>query len=53
MSNNLESKIKEILAKHYADILSELETIIDSDCVELSISVESTEVDNEFECRLG
>lgn len=53
MDKTLQSKVQDILAKHYAEILSELDEVVDSDSVELTITVESAEVENEFKCKIG
>lgn len=45
----MEKKIKDIISKHYGEILSELEEIIDTDNTSLSIKVES----NDFNCELA
>ena len=45
----MEEKLREIIAKHYSEILSELEELIDTDEIALLIEVSN----NEFTCKLG
>ena len=46
----MEEKLREIIAKHYSEILSELEElIVDTDEIALIIEVSN----NEFTCKLG
>jgi hypothetical protein len=45
----MEEKLREIIAKHYSEILSELEELIDTDEIALMIEVSN----NEFNCKLG
>jgi len=45
----MEEKLREIIAKHYSEILSELEELIDTDEIALIIEVSN----NEFTCKLG
>lgn len=42
-------KVREIMVKHYSEILSELEELIDTDEIALIIEV----FHNEFNCKLG
>ena len=47
--SDTEEKLREIIAKHYSEILSELEELIDTDEIALIIEVSN----NEFTCKLG
>lgn len=47
--DKMEKKLREIIAKHYSEILSELEELIDTDEIALIIEVSN----NEFNCKLG
>jgi hypothetical protein len=45
----MQDKIKEIIAKHYGEILEELEEFIDTDELILSIEIEH----EDFQCKLS
>ncbi len=44
----MESKIKQIMSKHYGEILSDLEEFMNTDRISLSIKIES----DDFSCEL-
>lgn len=50
MNTKLEDSIKNILCKHYGEILSELEEVMNTDCIELDITIKSDEY--KIDCKL-
>lgn len=45
----MQEKIKEILEKHYSEILTELDEVVDVDGLDLTIKVQH----EDFNCKLG